>query len=208
MNISASRSYEEIENSIKGNHGFYIAASDQEMLMRVSSIVDRFGYVGLMDTAGKVHYLVDGRKGSPYAARRIREVAGKLLSNDQEYQQDNLDRILQSVDTVLNHEAVPRHLKGYRYLRFMLHQTAADPSLLSPVTKTLYPDAARHFKVKPAQIERDIRYAVKNSKEPLADFSNTVAICHLHDLVSINMRYLEQETTYLRLQETKKRSDP
>lgn len=201
MAISANQSYEEIESSIKGSHGFYIASSDQDMLMRVSSIVDRYGYIGLMDTAGKVHYMVDGRRGSPYAARRIREVAGRLLSDDQAMQQDNLDRILQSVDTVLNRELVPQHLKGYRYLRFMLHQTAADPSLLSPVTKTLYPDTAKYFRVKPAQIERDIRYAVKNSSEPLADYSNTAAICHLHDLVSINMRCLEHDSTKNKLQQ-------
>jgi hypothetical protein len=193
MTVSAKRSYDDIENSIKGSHGFYIASSDQDMLLRVSSIVDRCGYVGLMDTAGKVHYMVDGRRGSPYAAKRIREVAGRLLSNDQSVLQENLDRIICSVDTVLNREQVPQHLKGYRYLRFMLHQTAADPSLLSPVTKTLYPETAKHFRVKPAHIERDIRYAVKSSKDSLAEYSNTVAICHLHDLVCINMRYLESE---------------
>lgn len=202
MTISTNRSYKEIESSIKGSHGFYIASSDQDLLLRVSSIVDRCGYVGLMDTAGKVHYLVDGRKGSPYAARRIKEVAGRLLSNDQDMHQDNLDRILESVDAVLNHEKVPQHLKGYRYLRFMLHQTAADPSLLSPVTKTLYPETAKHFRVKPAHIERDIRYAVKNSKKSIADYSNTVAICHLHDLVGINMRCLDNKSNKLKLMQT------
>lgn len=195
MAISAGHTYQEIQNSIKGNHGFYIASSDQDMLMRVSSIVDRYGYVGLMDTAGKIHYMVDGRRGSPYAARRIREVAGRLLSADQEMQQENLDRIMHSVDIVLGKELVPQHLKGYRYLRYMLHQTAADPSLLSPVTKTLYPDTAKYFRVKPAQIERDIRYAIKNSSRNLSGYSNTAAICHLHDLVSINMRYLDHEAS-------------
>lgn len=47
---------------------FYIAASDQDLLTQVSRMMDRQGLVGLMDTAGRVHYVVDGRKGSPLPA--------------------------------------------------------------------------------------------------------------------------------------------
>lgn len=186
--------YEEIQNRVQGKHGFYVAATDRDMLVKVSSMVDKCGCVGLMDTAGRVQYLIDGRKGSPYAARRIREVAGRLLSQDEELKASYLDYIQESVDIVLAKEKIAVHLKGYRYLRFMLQQSAADPSLLRPVTKTLYPDTAMYFKVKPAHIERDIRYAIRNCCSlPLSSYANTAAICYLHDLVCLNIRCLQKQ---------------
>ena len=59
--------------------GFYIAASDQEILAQVNRLMTRSGYVGIMDTAGRLQYLVDGRRGSPYAARRIVETTGRIM---------------------------------------------------------------------------------------------------------------------------------
>lgn len=43
--------------------GFFIAASDFDLLDHVSRMIKRQGMVGMMDTAGRMQYLVDGAKG-------------------------------------------------------------------------------------------------------------------------------------------------
>jgi hypothetical protein len=174
--------------------GFYIASNDQDLLSHVSRIVNRCGCIGLMDTAGRVQYLVDGRKGSPFAARRIEDTASGILSEKNQQSEKLFDCVCESVDQVLAEYSLGSNLKGYRYIRHMLQLSAMDPSLLRPVSKTLYPEVAAYFKVSLSQIERDLRYMIKNSRNgSFSNLSNTAALCFLHDLISIRVRKLQKQ---------------
>lgn len=169
--------------------GFYIAAGDQEILAQVSRLMARSGCVGLMDTAGRMQYLVDGRLGPSFAARRILETTGRLLRDRQE-QINPLQRCLgQAVDETLAAHNIRPELKGYRFLRFILLLTGEDETCLKPVSKTLYPSAASHFHVTTAQVERDIRYAMQNSDFRQLGLAGAAAICRMHDEM---MRMAEQ----------------
>ena len=44
---------------------FYVAANDRDMLGKINQLLARNGCVGFTDTAGRVHYLIDGRRGVP-----------------------------------------------------------------------------------------------------------------------------------------------
>src|SRR5690606_19465680 len=155
---------------------------------------NKCGCVGLMDTACRVQYLVDGRRGSPFAARRIEDTASNILADRNQYEDNLLDFVCESIEQVLAEYALCSNLKGYRYIRHMLQLSAMDPSLLRPVSKTLYPEVAAYFKVSLPQIERDLRYAIKSSKiDSFSRLSNTSALCHLHDIISIRIRKLKKQ---------------
>ena len=60
---------------------------------------------------------------------------------------------------------VPAHLRGYRYLREAVLMSMDDMELVGSVTKLLYPEIARKFKVTDQKVERGIRNAIEVSWE-------------------------------------------
>ncbi|MDD2457921.1 MAG: sporulation initiation factor Spo0A C-terminal domain-containing protein [Eubacteriales bacterium] len=164
--------------------GFFIAASDFDLLDHVSRMIKRQGMVGMMDTAGRMQYLVDGRKGTPLAARRILDTTQKLV-RDMMLDPDELKplRVL-AVDEVLRRWQLMPRLKGYRYLRYILIVAAGNDRLLRPVGKMLYPLVSEAFKVPVSQIERDIRYCLRSKGRPGPMASNTAAISIMGDEVT------------------------
>lgn len=170
--------------------GFYVAASDQEMLAQVSRLMSRSGYIGIMDTAGRMQYLIDGRRGPPYAARRIVESAGRLLGESQATYNIIRQSLTAVIDQILASHGLRTELRGYRYLRYILMQAGQNETLLRPICKTLYPAAATQFHVSCAQVERDIRYALHKSDFHQSGLSAAPAICHLHSEI---MQMAEQQ---------------
>ncbi len=161
--------------------GFYVVASDHDLLYQVSKLLHRQGYFGLMDTAGRVNYVIDGRRGPPLAARRILETTQRIL-RDRVLDGDDLQPLRQlAIDQVLSQYQIPAQLKGCRYLRYILQLAAGNDSQLRPVSKTLYPAAAEYFKVSIQQIERDIRYALSQRTDQSQYLTNTAAICRFSD---------------------------
>lgn len=164
--------------------GFFIAASDYDLLDHVSRMIKRQGMVGMMDTAGRMQYLVDGRKGTPLAARRILDTTQKLI-RDMMLDPDELKplRVL-AVDEVLRRWQLMPRLKGYRYLRYILIVSAGNDRMQRPVGKTLYPLVSEAFKVPVSQIERDIRYCLCSKGRVGPAVSNTAAISIMGDEVT------------------------
>ncbi len=178
--------------------GFYIASSDQDILSQVGKLMSRNGYVGVMDTAGRLQYLVDGRRGSPYAARRIVEAASRVVRDRQEQAEPLVLQMGPAVDQVLATHAVRPELKGYRYLRYMLLQVGLDEAQLRPISKTLYPAAAGHFRVSTAQVERDIRYALQDTDFHRAGLTSAAAICRMYDeMMRLAEKMKEKQTSFV-----------
>lgn len=159
---------------------FYIVATDRDMLSRINRLMSRSGYVGLMDTAGRLHYIVDGRRGVPYASMRILEATGRILCDREQKAQPFLQSINRTVDTVLASHGLRPELKGYQYLRCMLVLVGFDETKLKPVSKTLYPVVSEHFHVTVSQVERDIRYALHETDFHKNGLTPSAAICRLH----------------------------
>jgi hypothetical protein len=159
---------------------FYIVATDRDMLSQVNRLMSRSGYVGLMDTAGRLHYIVDGRRGVPYASMRILEATGRILCDREQKAQPLLQSINRTVDAVLASHGIRPELKGYQYLRCMLVLVGFDDTKLKPVSKTLYPMVSEHFHVTVSQVERDIRYALRETDFHKNGLTPSAAICRLH----------------------------
>lgn len=69
---------------------------------------------------------------------------------------------LEAEVTGMIHEiGVPAHIKGYQYLREAIIMSVEDSSVLSSITKILYPGIARRFDTTPSRVERAIRHAIE-----------------------------------------------
>ncbi len=73
-----------------------------------------------------------------------------------------ISRDLEKDVTDMIHEiGVPAHIKGYQYLREAIMMSVEDNSMLSSITKVLYPTIAKKFQTTPSRVERAIRHAIE-----------------------------------------------
>ena len=56
---------------------------------------------------------------------------------------------------------VPAHIKGYQYMRDAIIMSVEDASMISSITKILYPTIAKRFQTTPSRVERAIRHAIE-----------------------------------------------
>lgn len=81
----------------------------------------------------------------------VTEVSGKASARDLE----------QDVTDMIHEIGVPAHIKGYQYLREAIMMSVEDPSMISSITKILYPTIAKRFQTTPSRVERAIRHAIE-----------------------------------------------
>ena len=67
----------------------------------------------------------------------------------------------QDVTDMIHEIGVPAHIKGYQYLREAIMMSVEDPSMISSITKILYPTIAKRFQTTPSRVERAIRHAIE-----------------------------------------------
>ncbi len=65
------------------------------------------------------------------------------------------------VTNMIHEIGVPAHIKGYQYLREAIIMSVEDTSVLSSITKILYPSIAKSFSTTPSRVERAIRHAIE-----------------------------------------------
>ena len=65
------------------------------------------------------------------------------------------------VTDMIHEIGVPAHIKGYQYLREAIMMSVEDPSMISSITKILYPTIAKRFQTTPSRVERAIRHAIE-----------------------------------------------
>ena len=65
------------------------------------------------------------------------------------------------VTDIIHEIGVPAHIKGYQYLRDAIMMSVDDPSMISSITKILYPTIAKRFQTTPSRVERAIRHAIE-----------------------------------------------
>lgn len=115
---------------------------------------------------------------------KVYKILGDLLSADKEFQimitvpstkgdeaknvvnkeqkQETVVRDLEQDVTNMIHEiGVPAHIKGYQYLREAIMMSVEDSSMISSITKILYPTIAKRFQTTPSRVERAIRHAIE-----------------------------------------------
>jgi two-component system response regulator (stage 0 sporulation protein A) len=61
---------------------------------------------------------------------------------------------------------IPRHIKGFNYLREAVLECLSKPDAINNVTKVLYPDIAAKHNDTASRVERSIRHAIESSWVP------------------------------------------
>ena len=145
--------YQSMEREV----GFYVVCSDKMILDNINSMMRKRGLLGISDTAGRVHYMVDARRGIPSAVNKITGQALKGL----DYSSLSNAQIIAAADEVIQRHGLDMVLLGTRICRYILVQSIKDTSLMSSVTKRAYGIAASEFSMTSTQIERNLRYAFR-----------------------------------------------
>lgn len=65
------------------------------------------------------------------------------------------------VTEILHQIGVPAHIKGYNYLRDSIIMAVEDPTIITAVTKQLYPSVAKRYDTTSSRVERAIRHAIE-----------------------------------------------
>ncbi len=115
---------------------------------------------------------------------RLYKIIGQLMSSDKEFQimitvpsekketvkkntvEETVKKVQerdleQDVTDMIHEIGVPAHIKGYQYLRESIMMAVEDNSMLSSITKVLYPTIAKKFQTTPSRVERAIRHAIE-----------------------------------------------
>ena len=113
---------------------------------------------------------------------KLYKIIGQLMSTDKEFQimitvpsgkkeqqvKNGVEEIIKKAeerdleqDDMIHEIGVPAHIKGYQYLREAIMMSVEDPSMLSSITKVLYPTIAKKFQTTSSRVERAIRHAIE-----------------------------------------------
>ena len=115
---------------------------------------------------------------------KLYKIIGQMMSTDKEFQimitvpsgkkeqqvKNGVEEIIkkaeerdleQDVTDMIHEIGVPAHIKGYQYLREAIMMSVEDPSMLSSITKVLYPTIAKKFQTTSSRVERAIRHAIE-----------------------------------------------
>lgn len=144
--------------------GFYIACDDRSILNCVNAMLLNHGLIGLSDTDGKVHYLIDGRRGGNYVMQQVKENVLMLRETAQKNVEYEEVLVRQAIDSVLARYSFPLTLVGSQLVKESLVLLYDEPHLIKSVSKQLYVMVGERFQMSPQQVERNIRYSVKKSR--------------------------------------------
>lgn len=92
--------------------------------------------------------------------RRIKNVMKDPEAEEAKEKIQELDRIITGCLVTLG---VPAQLNGYKYLRQAIRMVVENPTVVSAVTKKIYPIIADMYHVSAPSVERAIRHAVEVS---------------------------------------------
>src|SRR5699024_77949 len=107
-----------------------------------------------------------------------------------------------AITEVLISIGLKSHLSGFNYFKTAIYKTIKDESLLTAVTKELYPAVADIYDVEPSNIESSIRYVIrvawKDSKHARNEMNKYCYKIKLN-LRPLNSRFISILSNYLML---------
>lgn len=72
------------------------------------------------------------------------------------------DTQLELITTNIIHEiGIPANIRGYQYIRYSIMLAVKDESIITSITKTLYPTVAKKYGTTVSRVERAIRHAIE-----------------------------------------------
>ncbi len=173
-------------NGIEGCHMVMLMRPDIIILDTIMPLLDGIGFLrrlkgcglqkkpliimnsfsqltNLMGTAAA--YGVDYFMIKPQSCRGICETALDLYnsaphSDVTRAARKDSDELEKNITLFMRGLGVPAHLDGYRYMRSALMLTVKDVTMLTPITKKLYPAIAQIYNTNKGCVERAMRHAI------------------------------------------------
>ncbi len=97
----------------------------------------------------------------PSKKRELPENTEEIMLHEEREKQDSTQDLRQDVTDMIHEIGVPAHIKGYQYLRDAIMMSVEDTTMLSSITKILYPTIAKQYKTTSSRVERAIRHAIE-----------------------------------------------
>ncbi len=69
--------------------------------------------------------------------------------------------MINQITSIIHEIGIPANIKGYMYLREAINMVVNNTSLLSAVTKELYPSLGKEFNTTASRVERAMRHAIE-----------------------------------------------
>ncbi|MBE7070088.1 MAG: hypothetical protein E7386_06270 [Ruminococcaceae bacterium] len=149
---------EEVMRDYGGGIEMAVVCSDLSLLENINALLGDRGVIGIRDEDGVVHYIIDGRQNRGRASAAVTElVSGKAKGNvDEEF----LDTCIKSV---FREFGLDMSLIGSIILFDAVKALFLSGAKMPVNMKSIYLSAGKSYKMTFSQIERDVRYAVRNS---------------------------------------------
>ncbi len=142
----------------RGGIEMSVVCSDLSLLENINSLLMQSGVIGIRGEDGVVHYIIDGRHNRNRASAAVTALVG--WNPDSKVDEAFLDTCMKSI---FKEFGLNLSLIGTVVLMDAV-KTIYLSGLKVPVSmKTIYLSAAGSYKMTFSQVERDVRYAVKNS---------------------------------------------
>ncbi len=150
--------------------GIYVVCSDKKLLETINSMLKRQGIVGVTDTVGRTHYLLDARVNPGQAAKHITDfintnslVCANFDCDDSENEKavDRLTKVI--IAETLRGYGFDLSLIGTKAIIVLIKILLKRDNMVSLCAKEMFLMAAEVMGQTYSQIERDIRYAIKKS---------------------------------------------
>lgn len=90
-----------------------------------------------------------------------KSAAAQTAEQKEQKKSEAVHDLEQDVTNMIHEIGVPAHIKGYQYLREAIMMSVENPSMISSITKILYPTIAKRFQTTPSRVERAIRHAIE-----------------------------------------------
>ena len=160
--------------------GIYIVCDDSNLLLAINQMMRSHGLIAIGDTAGRQHYIIDGRKSHGKAAKKLQD----LIFNDRRIGSDRAggieDLILldKAIESILEKNHFDKTLMGTKLI-FQLVKILYRHGNMDGI-KTLYSEVGNIYYMNPASVQRNVRYAFKQSdlwEEGLKNAQGLLMLC-------------------------------
>lgn len=140
-----------------------VEPSNRPMVMAMSSFDNQRLEMETLE-AGASYYFIRPFDINMMAQRIIQLSDWQNKASPLLIKKDNVvtDTQLELLITEIIHDiGVPAHIKGYQYIRYSIMLAVKDETVISSITKTLYPTVAKKHNTTSSRVERAIRHAIE-----------------------------------------------
>ena len=135
-----------------------VVCSDLSLLDNINELLRENGVIGIRSDDGVMHYIIDGRQNRNDASATVSALVSKNASGGVD--DGFFDACIKSV---FKEYGLDMSLIGTAVLMDSVKSVYLSGAKLPVSLKTVYLSAATAYKMTFSQIERDVRYAIRNS---------------------------------------------